>query len=215
MIINAIGKLTPAEREACLKEGHCLHCHQTGHMARECPNFPRDRKVAASLPTEDDIVNIPEDDNKDDQSFEYIRDLFRAVLDYLITVKGLLAGRKVCILIDPGTQGNFVSKTLEDKMRIPQQLKHKPTSIGLAAGEAMTNCTRDILVSLRLGDQYLTHLPLDIIPLNFDVVLGLPWLRHTCPQLDSLKTRLPSSTKERPLYLTLPLLTRSPAVNPT
>jgi hypothetical protein len=39
-------------------------------MACECSNFPRDRKIAANLSTKDDIVNIPEDDNKDDESFK-------------------------------------------------------------------------------------------------------------------------------------------------
>ena len=37
--LNAIviPKLTPEEREKCMREGLCLRCRQQGHMARECP----------------------------------------------------------------------------------------------------------------------------------------------------------------------------------
>ena len=30
-------KLTPAEREKCMKEGRCLRCREKGHLARDCP----------------------------------------------------------------------------------------------------------------------------------------------------------------------------------
>jgi Retrotransposon gag protein/Zinc knuckle len=33
----AVQKLTPEEREKCMKEGLCLRCREKGHMARECP----------------------------------------------------------------------------------------------------------------------------------------------------------------------------------
>lgn len=32
-----IVKLTPEEREKCLREGLCLRCREKGHMARDCP----------------------------------------------------------------------------------------------------------------------------------------------------------------------------------
>ena len=30
-------KLTPAEREKCMKEGRCLRCREKGHLAKNCP----------------------------------------------------------------------------------------------------------------------------------------------------------------------------------
>jgi hypothetical protein len=33
----AVQKLTPEEREKCMKEGICLRCREKGHMARWCP----------------------------------------------------------------------------------------------------------------------------------------------------------------------------------
>jgi hypothetical protein len=35
--IATIAKLTPEEREKCLREGLCLRCREKGHMARDCP----------------------------------------------------------------------------------------------------------------------------------------------------------------------------------
>lgn len=32
-----LGKLTPAEREQCKKEGRCFRCRQKGHMTKNCP----------------------------------------------------------------------------------------------------------------------------------------------------------------------------------
>jgi Zinc knuckle len=40
MELNAtatVQKLTPEEREKCMREGLCLRCRAKGHMARECP----------------------------------------------------------------------------------------------------------------------------------------------------------------------------------
>ena len=34
---TVVTKLTPEERERCLKEGLCFRCRKSGHMARECP----------------------------------------------------------------------------------------------------------------------------------------------------------------------------------
>ena len=34
-------KLTPAEKDQCRKEGRCFRCRQKGHMANNCPKFPR------------------------------------------------------------------------------------------------------------------------------------------------------------------------------
>ena len=36
-----IKKLTPEEREKCMKEGLCLRCRQKGHMAKNCPKGQR------------------------------------------------------------------------------------------------------------------------------------------------------------------------------
>jgi hypothetical protein len=33
----AVQKLTPEEREKCMKEGLCLRCREKRHIARECP----------------------------------------------------------------------------------------------------------------------------------------------------------------------------------
>lgn len=39
--VTTIKKLTPAEREKCMKEGRCLRCREKGHMAKNCPKGQR------------------------------------------------------------------------------------------------------------------------------------------------------------------------------
>ena len=34
-------KLTPEERERCMKEGLCLRCRKPGHIAKNCPKGHR------------------------------------------------------------------------------------------------------------------------------------------------------------------------------
>ncbi|THG95895.1 hypothetical protein EW145_g7882 [Phellinidium pouzarii] len=36
---NCPKKLTPEEREKCMKEGHCLACREVGHNARDCTKY--------------------------------------------------------------------------------------------------------------------------------------------------------------------------------
>ena len=37
MDLDAIGKLTDAERDRLRKNGGCFRCRKTGHLARDCP----------------------------------------------------------------------------------------------------------------------------------------------------------------------------------
>lgn len=38
---TSVQKLTPDERERCMREGRCLRCREMGHMARDCPKGQR------------------------------------------------------------------------------------------------------------------------------------------------------------------------------
>ncbi len=40
---NTTPKLTPAERQRCMKERLCFRCRQKGHGALTCPSFPNNR----------------------------------------------------------------------------------------------------------------------------------------------------------------------------
>ena len=53
MELDAIGKLTPAEREKLRKEGGCFRCRKTGHLARDCPLMNRRHPRINAIDTED------------------------------------------------------------------------------------------------------------------------------------------------------------------
>ena len=40
---NVNRKLTPQERERCMKEGLCLYCRKKGHLVGQCPDCPKKR----------------------------------------------------------------------------------------------------------------------------------------------------------------------------
>ncbi|THG97750.1 hypothetical protein EW145_g7550 [Phellinidium pouzarii] len=45
---NCPKKLTPEEREKCMKEGHCLACHKAGHNAWDCTKYKARTPTAAT-----------------------------------------------------------------------------------------------------------------------------------------------------------------------
>lgn len=60
----AFPKLTPAERQRLIRLGACLRCRQVaGHIAANCPVFPRDRRAPAAhavvLNDRDSVVDLP------------------------------------------------------------------------------------------------------------------------------------------------------------
>ena len=63
MELDAITKLTPAERERLRKMGGCFRCRQSGHLARNCPlpNRQHPRINAMDL----DETKQPDESGKD------------------------------------------------------------------------------------------------------------------------------------------------------
>jgi len=51
--VERIPKLTDEERARCRREGLCLACREGGHIAANCPKFPRKKVVNFDLPNGD------------------------------------------------------------------------------------------------------------------------------------------------------------------
>jgi hypothetical protein len=55
-----VAKLTPEERDRCMKQGLCLMCRRKGHMARECPERNKNWKGKnQQTRTQEGITNVP------------------------------------------------------------------------------------------------------------------------------------------------------------
>ena len=61
MELDAITKLTPAERERLRRMGGCFRCRQAGHLARDCPLPNRQHPRINAIDTEDQ----PEESGKE------------------------------------------------------------------------------------------------------------------------------------------------------
>lgn len=191
MSLGAVSKLTLEERDACIREGRCLRCRQPGHIARMCPNFSDALHVNALAqadaqyeeePGSERDVNEGKEEEEINSPYQYISSLFCSAPNHLLLTKGNFAGHAAKILIDPGAQGNFINSSFVRRNRLRAHLKREPLAIGLALGLGLVNCTHDLFGSLALSDTYSTHISFDVLPLNFDIILGLSWLRTVKPQ---------------------------------
>lgn len=175
MNIGSIQPLTPEERTFCLKEGRCLRCRQQGHTANRCLVFtwdrPRVNGISFQEPTPDENVSEEDDDNKDDDVM-YLGNLFSSPPSHLLTVQGKAAQQSARFLIDPGAQGNFLSLEFARRHHLNLRRKTKPLSIGLASGSKLTPCTYDVSFIISLNLHYSVPMSFDVLPLNFDAILG-------------------------------------------
>lgn len=126
----------------------------------------------------DEDVHTPPPQEEINNAPMYLGNLFLSPLDpkRLLVLKGTFAGRQAEILVNGGAQGNFVSTSFVKKHRLHAHKKSRPTSVALASGPSLTHCTHSLVTPLQLSKTYTSALPLDVIPLNFDIILGLPWL---------------------------------------
>ena len=81
-----ITKMTPQEREHCIKNSLCFCCHQSGHLSSACPSFPSDpkkhnpeRKVKKVV--NEDLPKLEEVEGDDDDD-EIIRRISFTLLDF-------------------------------------------------------------------------------------------------------------------------------------
>ena len=58
-----ICQLSKAECEVLQKNGGCFYCHETGHIARECPKKRRTNQLNAIMTEDDAIIEASETKN--------------------------------------------------------------------------------------------------------------------------------------------------------
>lgn len=92
--------------------------------------------------------------------------------------------RAVC-LVDSGASGNFVSLDFCRRHGIPIRTTRRRRTITLADNSKQTSRLLVEKAQLRLGSHEEEH-PFTVMNLNmnFDVILGMPWLTRVNPQID-------------------------------
>jgi len=102
----------------------------------------------------------------------------------LLTFAGKLHGRPVKVLVDCGASSNFVSTTFVAQHGLETVPANKPFVVRLADGQRQA-CAEALPKSSLHIRRYKDKLDLHILPIkNFDVILGMPWLRQYKPYID-------------------------------
>lgn len=122
----------------------------------------------------------------------------------LVTLEGVMLGRKCVVMVDSGATNNFVSTHwIKGKDQIPVQVSDGP-SVQLADG-TMYKCSQ-VLPSVELQiNHYKCMLSAYVFPLkSFDVILGTPWLKEVNPDIDWRRGIVEIMTRYGPYLLTCP-----------
>lgn len=128
-------------------------------------------------------------------------------------------------LLDSGAGGNFIADRVVKRMQLKAVAKQVPDTILTAGGERL-NSTHEVAMRYACG-QWKSEDTMHVCRLEYDIVLGRPWLSRHNPRIDwtrntvsvptaSGKLRLPLSTGPRaPAYLLNALrFSRAVAKNP-
>ena len=103
------------------------------------------------------------------------------------------------ILVDAGASANFLSLSFANRCQISIEPLTEPQSVRVPNGETI-NVIGSAFITVQIQN-YVTQLDVYVIPLEeYDVILGLPWLRRENPHIDwttfRFQIRLPSGKVE-------------------
>ena len=102
----------------------------------------------------------------------------------LLTAEGAVDGEAVLILIDSGATDNFVSKTwLKDRANQREKLT-QPIEVKLADGRSKELINSQITAEVQIGGHTSAETLYEVTLGDYDVVLGLKWLRKHNPHID-------------------------------
>lgn len=107
-------------------------------------------------------------------------------------VQGTFCGRKATFLIDSGASNNFVNLEFVRRGHIPLTSTLSKQTIRLADGSERSSSLTVIGAKLQLGSHH-EYGNFTAMPLNghqFDVILGMPWLKKYNPKIDWVAKRL-------------------------
>lgn len=104
----------------------------------------------------------------------------------LLIFEGLLGHEKVRIMIDSGATGCFVHEALARRLKLPLKKKLSPDRVKTASGDVVQSTRWIERLAFSIGtyqDSVDVHL-LDMPGQEYDLILGLPWLRQRNPSVN-------------------------------
>ena len=104
--------------------------------------------------------------------------------EQLIILLGMVEGRHATILVDGGSQANFISSKFVKKSQIKTEFSSEPTDIEMPNGQHQSS--KEFLPSANIHiANYQDFVPLKVINIaSFDVILGKPWLTRYNPHIN-------------------------------
>ena len=148
---------TESETERCKRLGLCFHCKKKGHNSRNC------------------WVKYPEKKhNKINEQYVI------ASSCSLLMMSGRINNLKTDILIDSGATHNFMSVEMFKKLETT--LSKTNQHVNFANGETK-ECIGLTTIKLQVGE-YLEDIVARIVPIKFDVILGMQWLTKHNPTIN-------------------------------
>ena len=101
-------------------------------------------------------------------------------------LQGFFCGRPATFLVDSGASGNFVNLAFARKYQLQTRELAQKQQVQLADGSHRASRTVVGNAKVKLGS-HSEHSDFVTMPLNghqFDVILGVPWLRRANPKID-------------------------------
>ena len=122
----------------------------------------------------------------------------------LLTLRGTVEGKKATILIDGGSQANFISGNFTCNHHINTLKRLEPQQIQMPDGHHQSSSEVVPSAKLQIGD-YHDSVKLIVTDIaSFDIILGKPWLTHLNPDIDWQTNTIHFSHRGRHIMLQTP-----------
>ena len=124
-----------------------------------------------------------------------IDDTIIPLLSYTLKTQGLI----ISALLDSGASLNCISSALVDKHKLFKHAYSTPISVGMATAGNEFELTHYCELPYKIG-QFTDKVQLAILPsiTNFDVILGLPWMRKVNPLIPNWQNPIRIVTGQSP-----------------
>ncbi len=196
------GKLSFQERQHRLANNLCLYCGKGGHKVQQC-HSAKENTLSKSIAAADTTNISPTTEFT--SSLENLAPFVPSILGtlkpevlsqstthLLIPIKLYFAHQVLSTqaMIDSGATGNFISQEIISKHQLPTVLKDTPEMLKVIDGTpissgSITSNTPMLKLGISLGETTFSNtVTLDIIPMKYPVILGLPWLKKHDPVID-------------------------------